>query len=51
MLFTGQMRETEVGYRQGRRTFDELEKINSRIPPDFVSKSKAPFLLFPEQAE
>ncbi|CAL6334350.1 unnamed protein product [Bathycoccus prasinos] len=51
MLFTGQVKETEVGYRHGRKVFDELAKINSRIPPDFVSNSRAPYYSFPEQAK
>ena len=47
-MFTGQVKETGVGYRYGRKAFDELAKINSRIPPDFVSNSRAPYYSFPK---
>lgn len=51
MLFTGQIKETLVGYRYGRKSFDKLAKMDSKVPADFVSNSKAPYHSFAKQAE
>lgn len=51
LLFTGQVKETGVGYRYGRKTFYELATMDKGKPPDFVSNTKAPYYSFAEQAE
>ena len=54
LLFSGAVKETQVGYQYGRKKFDDMAKTNKTNKggfPHFVSKSVPPYLPFFKQAE
>ena len=50
MLFTGNIKETGIGFRYGRAMFAAMAKMDKKRPPDFISNTHPPFYTYSQQA-